>query len=65
MTGVSGMVSNRYPQKRVTVFAGRLYGHRAKGIRKRVQIALQAYETGEDLHRTTNGTGEQDHQTAS
>ena len=49
----------------VTVFAGRLYGHRAKGIRKRIQTALQDYETGEDLHRTTNGTGEQDHQTAS
>jgi putative resolvase len=41
----------------VTVFAGRLYGHRAKGIRKRVQSALQEYETGEDLHRTTDGTG--------
>jgi putative resolvase len=38
----------------VTVFAGRLYGHRAKGIRKRVQTALQECETAEDL----NGTGE-------
>jgi putative resolvase len=28
----------------VTVFAGRLYGHRAKGIRKRVQTALQECE---------------------
>jgi putative resolvase len=49
----------------VTVFAGRLYGQRAKGIRTRVQTALLEYETGEDLHRTTNGTGEQNHQTAS
>jgi len=49
----------------VTVFAGRLYGQRAKGIRTHVQIALQECETGEDLHRTTDGTGEQDHQTAS
>jgi putative resolvase len=45
----------------VTVFAGRLYGQRAKGIRKRVQSALQDYETGEDLH----GTGQQEHHTAS
>ena len=45
----------------VTVFAGRLYGHRAKGIRTRVQTALQECETGEDLH----GTGEKGHQTAS
>jgi putative resolvase len=44
----------------VTVFAGRLYGHRAKGIRKCVQRALQECETAEDLH----GTGEQDDQTA-
>jgi putative resolvase len=28
----------------VTIFAGRLYGHRAKGIRKRVQTALQECE---------------------
>jgi excisionase family DNA binding protein len=49
----------------VTVFAGRLYGQRANGIRKRVQTALQEYETGEGLHRTTYGTGEQDHQTTS
>jgi putative resolvase len=38
----------------VTVFAGRIYGHHAKGIRTRVQTALQECETAEDLH----GTGE-------
>jgi len=42
----------------VTVFAGRRYGQRANGIRKRVQTALQEYETGEDLHRSSHGTGE-------
>src|SRR5215470_18917797 len=30
----------------VTVFAGRLYGQRARGLRKRVQTALQACEQG-------------------
>jgi hypothetical protein len=44
----------------VTVFAGRLYGHRAKGIRTHVQTALQECETAEDFH----GTGEEDDQTA-
>ncbi len=41
----------------VTVFAGRLYGHRARGIRSRVQTALKECEetaqaTTEELHGT-------------
>lgn len=46
----------------VTVFAGRLYGHRARGIRKRVQTALKECEEipVEGMH----GTGEPDDQTA-
>ena len=47
----------------VTVFAGRLYGHRAKGIRKRVQTALQECEAIPAEGR--DGTSQQDHQTAS
>jgi putative resolvase len=43
----------------VTVFAGRLYGHRAKGVRKVVQTALKACET-EQAH----GTGQQNDQAA-
>jgi putative resolvase len=42
----------------VTVFAGRLYGHRAKGLRKRVETALKEWEQTEE----TNGTGEPQHQ---
>jgi putative resolvase len=42
----------------VTVFAGRLYGHRAKGVRQRVKTALKECEEAAD------GTGQQDHQTA-
>ncbi len=33
----------------VTVFAGRLYGHRAKGLRKRVEIALKEWEQTEGI----------------
>jgi predicted site-specific integrase-resolvase len=45
----------------VTVFAGRLYGQRAKGLRTRVQSALKECEqTPERSH----GTGQADHQTA-
>jgi putative resolvase len=45
----------------VTVFAGRLYGQRAKGLRTRVQRALKECEqTPEGSH----GTGQADHQTA-
>jgi putative resolvase len=45
----------------VTVFAGRLYGQRAKGLRTRVQSALKACEqTPEGSH----GTDQADHQTA-
>ncbi len=40
----------------VTVFAGRLYGHRAKGVRARVKAALQEYEEG------SHGTGRTDDQ---
>jgi putative resolvase len=47
----------------VTVFAGRLYGHRAKGLRKRVQTALKACE--EASLEEPDGTGQPDHQTAS
>jgi len=43
----------------VTVFAGRLYGHRAQGIRKRVQTALKECET-EQAH----GTSQQNNQAA-
>jgi putative resolvase len=43
----------------VTVFAGRLYGHRAKGVRKLVQTALKEYET-EQAH----GTSQQNDQAA-
>ncbi len=53
----------------VTVFAGRVYGHRATGIRKRVQSALQECEQAESAGTKgtegPDGTGEQDHQTAS
>jgi len=45
----------------VTVFAGRLYGQRAKGLRKRVQTALQACEQGSIDH---NGTSQTDDQAA-
>ena len=38
----------------VSVFAGRLYGHRAKGIRKQVQTALKEYEQAEPA--ATEGT---------
>ena len=41
----------------VTVFAGRLYGSRAKGVRARVKAALKEYEEGSD------GTGRADHET--
>ena len=45
----------------VTVFAGRLYGQRAKGLRTRFQRALKECEqTPEGSH----GTGQADHQTA-
>ena len=45
----------------VTVFAGRLYGQRAKGLRTRVQSALMECEqTSEER----NGTGQADHQVA-
>jgi predicted site-specific integrase-resolvase len=47
----------------VTVFAGRLYGHRAKGIRKRVQVALQACATAEQGREDLHGTGQKDYQT--
>jgi predicted site-specific integrase-resolvase len=43
----------------VTVFAGRLYGHRAKGVRKLVQTALKECET-EQAH----GTSQQNDQAA-
>jgi len=45
----------------VTVFAGRLYGQRAKGLRKRVQTALAECEPPPE---ETDGTGQADHQTA-
>jgi putative resolvase len=38
----------------VTVFAGRLYGHRAKGVRKRVETVLKECEQEEQA----NGTGQ-------
>jgi predicted site-specific integrase-resolvase len=31
----------------VTVFAGRLYGQRAKGVRKRVETVLKEFEQEE------------------
>jgi len=46
----------------VTVFAGRLYGQRAKGLRKRVQTALAECEQPAEER---DGTGQADHQTAS
>jgi predicted site-specific integrase-resolvase len=43
----------------VTVFTGRLYGHRAKGVRKRVETMLKECEQEEQI----NGTGQQNDQT--
>jgi putative resolvase len=43
----------------VTVFAGRLYGHRARGLRKRVETALKEYEQPEE----SDGTGYTHNQT--
>jgi predicted site-specific integrase-resolvase len=40
----------------VTVFAGRLYGHRANGVRARVKAALKEVEEGPD------GTSATDHE---
>jgi putative resolvase len=45
----------------VTVFAGRLYGHRAKGIRKRVQVALQECATTELAREDLHGTSQKDY----
>ena len=45
----------------VTVFAGRLYGQRAKGLRTRVQTALKECEQGSEGR---DGTGQTDYQTA-
>ena len=45
----------------VTVFAGRLYGQRAIGLRSRVQSALSACEQEAEGR---DGTGQADHQTA-
>jgi putative resolvase len=44
----------------VTVFAGRLYGQRAKGVRKRVETVLK--ECGQE--EQANGTGQSYHQAA-
>ncbi len=44
----------------VTVFAGRLYGHRAQGVRKRVETVLKECEQEEQA----NGTGQPHHQAA-
>jgi putative resolvase len=44
----------------VTVFAGRLYGHRAQGVRRRVETVLKECEQTEE----TNGTGQPHHETA-
>ncbi len=44
----------------VTVFAGRLYGHRAKGVRKRVETVLKECEQ----EAQANGTGQSYHQAA-
>jgi putative resolvase len=50
----------------VTVFAGRLYRHRARGIRSRVQTALKDCEqTAQATTGELYGTSQQDHQTAS
>ena len=45
----------------VTVFAGRLYGQRARGLRKRVQTAIQECEQEAEGR---DGTGQADQQTA-
>ena len=45
----------------VTVFAGRLYGQRAKGLRSRVQSALKQCEQEPEGR---DGTGQANHQTA-
>src|SRR6266436_1249289 len=44
----------------VTVVAGRLYGHRAQGVRKRVETVLKECEQEEE----TNGAGQPHHQVA-
>jgi putative resolvase len=44
----------------VTVFAGRLYGHRAQGVRKRVETVLKECEQQEE----TNGAGKPHHEAA-
>jgi putative resolvase len=44
----------------VTVLAGRLYGHRAKGVRKRVETVLKECEQEEQA----NGTGQSYYQAA-
>lgn len=44
----------------VTLFAGRLYGHRAKGVRKRVETMLKECEQEEQA----NGTGKPHHEIA-
>ncbi len=44
----------------VTVFAGRLYGQRAQGVRKRVETVLKECEQEEE----TNGAGQPHHQVA-
>ncbi len=44
----------------VTVVAGRLYGHRAQGVRKRVETVLKECEQEE----ATNGAGQPHHQVA-
>jgi putative resolvase len=44
----------------VTVFAGRLYGHRAQGVRKRVETVLKECEQEEE----TDGAGQPHHQVA-
>lgn len=44
----------------VTMFAGRLYGQRAKGVRKRVETVLKECEQEEQA----NGTGQSYHQAA-
>ena len=47
----------------VTVFAGRLYGHRAKGVRNRVETVLKECEQEEQAEQA-NGTGQSYHQAA-
>ncbi len=44
----------------VTVFAGRLYGHRAQGVRKRVETVLKECEQQEE----TNGASKPHHEAA-